>query len=71
MVCDSGFGIFKENCYWIFEDFFWLEWDELKEGYGIGLVLCCWVVLFYYGKIWVDFSFNYGSCFYFILFIYW
>jgi two-component system clock-associated histidine kinase SasA len=66
-VCDNGPGIPEANHDRIFEDYFRLERDEAKDGYGIGLSLCQRIIRAHYGQIWVDSTPNTGSCFHFTL----
>lgn len=66
-VCDTGPGIPEDKQDSIFEAKVRLERDQAKEGYGLGLSLCCKVIRAHHGHLWVDSVLGEGSCFNFTL----
>jgi two-component system, OmpR family, sensor histidine kinase VicK len=68
-VADAGIGIKSEDLPYIFDRFYRVENDHMKDisGFGIGLYLSSEIVKFHGGRIWVESEFGSGSTFHFCI----
>jgi PAS domain S-box-containing protein len=66
-VADNGIGISPEDLLKLFELFERLERGTIRQGLGLGLVVCKRLVEAQGGKIWVESKLDKGSTFYFTL----